>query len=100
MDRNGYIASIMQDDTSVCYLCGRSAVKLDRHEPLQGPNRQKSKRYGLWVSLCHRPCHLDVAHGDPETMNWLKRQAQIDAMNYYGWTTEQFIELFGRNFIC
>lgn len=100
MDKNGYNPSIIQQDTSCCYLCGRSAGKLDRHEPLQGFNRQKSKRYGLWVVLCHRPCHMQIAHGDPAVANRLKREAQQAAMTHYGWTTDEFIGLFGRNFIC
>jgi hypothetical protein len=29
----------------------------------------------------------------------VKRIAQVKAMRYYGWTTEKFIEIFGRNYI-
>lgn len=97
-DRNGYSLSIMQDDTTRCYLCGNRAGKLDRHEPCQGRNRRISKAYGMWVALCHRPCHLEIAHGDKAVADMLKQRAQIAAMNTYGWTKEEFIKRFGRNY--
>lgn len=99
MGQSKYIESILQDDTSRCYLCGREGGKLDRHEPLQGRNRQKSKQLGLWVALCHRPCHLEIAHGDPEVMLMLKQRAQIAAQTTYQWTKEDFIREIGRNYL-
>ena len=54
LDGNGYAKSILQEG-SCCHLCGHngSMDKLDRHEVFGGPDRAKSKRYGLWVLLCH-----------------------------------------------
>jgi hypothetical protein len=72
LDRNGYAPSIVQADTSKCFLCQRSGVKLDRHEIFGNAMRSKSKRMGLWVSLCHTPCHLTHAHGCAEVMDWLR----------------------------
>ena len=96
---NGYSLSIMQDDLTRCYLCGRSGGDLVRHEPIHGKNRKNSKAWGLWVALCPVPCHMYLAHGDAETDKMLKQRAQIAAMNTYGWTTEKFIQIFGRNYI-
>ena len=50
LDGNGYAKSILQEG-SCCHLCGHngSMDKLDRHEVFGGPDRAKSKRYGLWV---------------------------------------------------
>ena len=44
LDRNGYAPSIVQADTSKCFLCHRSGVKLDRHEIFGNAMRNKSKR--------------------------------------------------------
>lgn len=98
MDRNGYNDSILQHDLSFCYVCGRSCEKLDRHEIFGGANRQKSKEYGLWVMLCHNSCHLNGVHAFPDKYRYLKVKAQRMAMNQYGWTKEDFIRIFGRNY--
>lgn len=98
-DRNGYAPSIMQDDISFCYQCGRRDRKLDRHEPFGGAYRTKSKRYGMWIMLCHETCHLgkNGAHGDPRLNGLLRQDAQRAAMNTYGWDTSDFIREFGKN---
>ena len=98
MDRNGYALSIMQQDMTCCYLCGRTDRKLDRHEPFGGAYRDKSKRLGLWVLLCHEECHLSRAHGDPAINRMLRRDAQVWAMHKYKWTTQDFIREFGKNY--
>lgn len=96
-DRNGYNPSLLQSDHSVCFRCGTSVGKLDRHEIYGSSNRQKSKRLGLWVTLCRR-CHED-AHGYNSVMIALKQAGQSVAMQTYGWTTEQFIKEIGRNYL-
>lgn len=99
LDRNGYGLSILQDDESRCYLCGNRAGKLDRHEIYGASNRKKSKELGFWVMLCHYPCHMTLAHGDRDTMDMLHRRGQIAAMNTYNLTTDEFINLIGRNYL-
>ena len=100
-DRNGYAPSIIQEDDWHCYLCGRVAPKLDRHEIFQGSNRQKSKADGLWVYLCHVPCHQGKGgvHDNRAIRNTLSAIAQQRAMEEYGWTTEQFIARYGKNWL-
>ena len=99
LDRNGYGVSIMQDDLSRCYLCGRSTGKLDRHEVYGASNRKKSKELGLWVMLCHHPCHMQMAHGNKHMMDMLHWRGQIAAMNTYGWSIEEFRYVIGRNYL-
>ena len=99
LDKSGYAASIMQEDLSHCFLCGRCDRKLDRHEPLQGAYRDKSKADGLWVTLCHVPCHEGLAHGDRETREYLSRIAQEKAQEVYGWDTAEWIKRYGKNWI-
>ena len=99
LDQNGYAPSIMQEDTSFCYCCGRRDLKLDRHEPFGGAYRDKSKALGLWIVLCHDDCHegRNGAHGDPTVNAEYRREAQRMAMETYGWSTADFIREFGKN---
>lgn len=106
MDKNGYAPSIMQDTVfePFCYLCGANGAldKLDRHEIFGGPYREKSKRLGLWVLLCHNDCHIFgplAAHNNASTALQLKQEAQRRAMEAYRWSTEDFIREFGKNYL-
>ena len=106
MDKNGYAPSIMQDTVfePFCYLCGANGAldKLGRHEIFGGSNREKSKRLGLWVLLCNHECHIFgplAAHNNASTAFRLKREAQRRAMEAYGWSTEDFIREFGKNYL-
>lgn len=102
LDRNGYAASIMQDDER-CYLCGQyGGDRMDRHEVFGGAFRDKSKRLGLWVLLHHDPCHVygkHAVHQDAEVNRRLKAEAQQAAMEYYHWTVADFIREFGKNYL-
>ena len=99
LDRNGYAPSIMQNDVSYCFICGRTDRKLDRHEVFGASNRKKSKALGLWVMLCHDTCHLNGVHKNAADALILKEEAQRVAMLRYGWTKEDFIKKIGRNYI-
>ena len=98
---NGYAPSIIQHDISHCFACGRCDRKLDRHELFFGSNRQKSKKYGLWVTLCHEPCHLgrNGYQYNADKANELRAYAQRIAMKEYGWSREDFIRIFGKNYL-
>ena len=99
LDRNGYAPSIIARTEARCFLCGCSVEKLDRHEIFHGAYRQKSKRLGIWVPLCHSRCHLGGAHKNAQIDLMLKKIAQEAAMNAYGLTIEGFINLFGKNYL-
>ena len=98
LDRNGYAPSILP--TEGCANCKRE-TDLVRHEIFHGSLRQKSKAYGLWIVLCHYPCHQGRtgAHGDPAVNEEYRKEAQRRAMEVYGWTTADFIREFGKNHI-
>ena len=95
-----YSPSIVQQITDTrCFLCGRSDGKLDRHEIFHGTAfRQKSKIFGLWVTLCH-PCHMVLHHMKRSYDYRLKRLGQRKAMQEFNWTTEMFIKQFGKNYL-
>lgn len=97
--------SIIQMDPDRCYLCGRygtSADPLDTHHVFFGPYRSKSERYGLTVRLHHFSCHEfgnESVHANAAICRALQSEVQEIAMDHYRWTVEDFIGLFGRNYI-
>lgn len=95
--------SIIQTDRDYCFICGRNARAeywgLDEHHCFFGASRSKSEQYGLKVYICHDRCHLNGVHKNAELDRELKAKAQAIAMEYYGWDTNQFIEIFGKNYL-
>lgn len=84
-----------------CWLCGASG-QLDLHHLYGGPYRKKSEKYGLVVYLCHDSCHIFgplAAHQNKDTMTMLHQYGQRKAMAEQGWSTEDFIREFGRNYL-
>lgn len=75
---------------------------LDCHHVFGAANRDKSEQYGLKVYLHHCKCHIfgeESVHRNANIDRAVKEIAQKKAMRYYGWSTEEFIEIFGRNYI-
>lgn len=99
LDRNGYAPSVVQADTSRCFMCQRSGVKLDRHEIFGNAMRGKSKRMGLWVALCHEPCHLTHAHGNAQVMDWLHRVGESACLDTYDMDIPAFRGEFYTNYL-
>lgn len=97
--------SIIQKDRERCYLCGRPASfydPLDEHHVFFGPFRKKSEQYGLKVYLHHTTCHIfgkNAVHANATACRALQADVQRQAMNHYGWAVEDFIKMFGRNYV-
>lgn len=90
--------SIMQLDSTHCYLCGRNNC-LETHHVFGGYNRKKSEFYGLKVRLCHW-CHNEPpngAHFNKEAMEYLHKKGQEAFELYY--PEEDFTEIFGKNYL-
>ncbi len=90
--------SIMPPDSSYSQ---EQTGYLHRHEVFFGQNRQTSLKYGLFVYLMpamHNMSDMGV-HFNHEFDLRLKRIGQRAAMNHYGWTVEQFVEIFGKNYL-
>ena len=67
-----------------------------------GAYRKNSEKYGLTVYLCHGSCHIcgeKAVHSCRETMDELHRYGQKMAMERMGWTKEDFMREFGRNYM-
>lgn len=91
-------------DNRRCWLCGRNGATdpLERHHVFGGANRRKSEKYGLVVWLCGNECHRlgpESAHRNKTTMQILHRYGQKKAMREQGWTKEDFVRVFGKNYV-
>lgn len=93
--------SILESDSPRrCYFCG-ATQNLEKHHIFGGALRKKSERYGLTVTLCH-DCHNEPPHGvhfDAVRNNNLKAHAQRKAMRRFGWSTEDFVLHFYKNYV-
>ena len=92
---------IKGDKKDRCFLCGRNDW-IETHHIFNGTaNRKKSEKYGLKVNLCHW-CHNEPPRGvhfNSDMDLRLKRIAQKEAMEYYRWTIDDFIKIFGKNYL-
>lgn len=92
--------SIIQD-TKECYITG-TTFNLHEHHIFFGRGlRQLSEKYGLKVWLradWHNMSDYGV-HFDKNLDLSLKQMAQKKAMKHYGWTVQDFIKIFGRNYL-
>ncbi len=81
-----------------------STVRLEglhRHEVFYGANRQKSIDYGLVVFLTpemHNMSNYGV-HFNKAFNDELRRIGQKAAMEYYGWSIQDFRNIFGANYL-
>lgn len=93
----------IQPENDRCYLCGRTDRPRDRHHVFGGTaNRDKSEEYGLTVYLCHMGCHMygpRAVHDNIEADRKLKQEVQKIAMEHYGWTVDEWREIFGKNYL-
>lgn len=85
-----------------CYFCG-SQINLEKHHAMHGTaNRKLAEKYGLWVwccAECHRGTngvHGKNGHGKDLT---LKMDAEWSWIKHYGKTEEDFIQVFGKNYL-
>lgn len=88
--------SIMSDDPTRCYICGKRGW-IEFHHVFGGPFRAKSTKYGLVVPLCHS-CHNEPPNGvhhNAEKMRWLRAKGQEAFEREY--PDKEFIKEFGRN---
>lgn len=87
-----------------CYICGKWGTDyepLERHHCLHGTsNRKNAEKYGLVVYLCskHHRGSREGAHGNRKVDIYLIEQAQKAFEEKIG-TREQFMEIFGKNYL-
>ena len=86
--------SILQEDTTKCFLCERK-LELDKHEAFGGSNRQKSMQWGLVYYLC-RKCH-SKADLEKMTRQFLHDYARKIFIEKY--SEDKFLKEFGKNYL-
>ena len=98
--------SILQNNKDYCFICKRHKSAdfygLDKHHIYFGAYRNKSEKYGLFVFICHNECHIfgeRSVHRNYEVDTALKKYTQKKAMQHYGWSKEDFLKIFGKNYI-
>lgn len=84
--------SILTNDLSYCYLCGKPKNHL--HEVFFGKNRVNSMKWGCVVPLCAY-CHLKV-HSNIELDLKLKKLCQKRFIEVYD---DDFLSIFRKNYI-
>lgn len=92
--------SILQKEKE-CLIC-RTTRDLHCHHVFEGWGvRQISEKYGLKVWLCARHHNMsdESVHFNQMLNLKVKRWAQKKAMKHYGWTTQDFISVVGRNYL-
>lgn len=95
--------SIIQEDSSKCFLCGRNGSfdPLEKHHVFPGnPNRKHSEEDGLFVFICGDRCHRNgklSAHKSAVTAELLKVEAQKAYEDRH--TREEFVQRYGKNYL-
>lgn len=85
MPKSNYYSTVKIKDYSKHHIFGGVA------------NRPKSEEYGLFVWLTEEQ-HRYI-HEHPLTMRTIKKEAQKSFLKHYNKTIEDFIGIFGRNFL-
>lgn len=90
-------SSIIQDDLSVCFVCGRYGTEI-HHVYFGTANRKLSDKYGCVVGLCsehHRG--KNGVHQNRELDLKIKRIGQECFTKAY--PQDDFLAVFGRNYL-
>lgn len=95
-----------EDRPRKCSVCGQGEIwndPFDLHHVFGGANRKNSEREGLVVYLHHFACHEsgpNAVHNNREIDLKLKRAAEKAWLKANeGATVEDFMLIFGRNYI-
>ena len=82
-----------------CAVC-HTTLDLHRHHIFAGSDRALSEKYGLTVWLCarHHNMSSEGVHNNIALDRKLRAIAQRRAMKYYGWSVEDWLKIFRRNY--
>lgn len=92
--------SILTDDLEHCIICGKTPV--NKHEIFYGSNRHNSIKYGTVIPLCtseHHKGNVIGIHKDKELDLIWKKKGQSAYMKHYNKNVEEFISIFGKNYL-
>ena len=91
--------SAINNNLNECMVCGTNQ-NIHIHHVFRGAYRTQSEAYHYIVPLCihHHTVGKDAVHNNKEFDLQLKRLAQIHYESYCG-TRNNFIEIFGKNYL-
>ena len=89
--------SIMPTEKGKCYMCGSVGFTHEHHVFSGTARRRLSEEHGLKVYLCP-DCHRRV-HADAKLAQILKKHTEKMWMLENQKTIEDFIKVFGKNYI-
>lgn len=84
-----------------CLIC-HTEQNLHLHHCFEGTGRRKiSDKYGVTVWLCakHHNMSDEGVHFNRKLDIKVKQWAQKKTMKHYGWSKEEFIKIFGKNYL-
>lgn len=98
--------SIMQNDMTRCYLCGKTEAelheRLEEHHVIFGQGRRKlSEQYGLKIYLHGETCHRngkEAPHRNRLVRRTMEAAAQSAFEKEWG-SREEFMRIFGKNYL-
>ena len=85
----------------MCYVC-KTTQGLHMHHIFYGlANRKQSEKWGCTCYLCgkHHNLSNDGVHFNKALDDLLKQECELWCLKTYGWTIDDFIKEFGRNYI-
>lgn len=81
---------------TTCGIC-EACTYCEPHHVFPGTARRISDEYGAVVYLC-RNCH-ESYHRHPGSYKWLQSKVQADVMFRQGWTLEDWMNHFHKNYM-
>lgn len=106
IDQEGYAPSIFPEAEHTCFYaddrysaCGDGEIQ--RHvvfyDKKDAGLSEISKAHGAWVNLC--PVHIGLVKMFPQMKRALEREAQQRMMEKHGWDEEEFLRIFGKDYL-
>ena len=92
--------SIIQHEKE-CFVCGNTRDLAPHHCLMGNGMRPLAEQYGLkvWLCLDHHTGDHGVHHGNEALRKELQRVGERAFLDYYRKTVEDWIEIFGMNFL-
>lgn len=94
------LETINENGAPCSFLSGRCGW-IERHHVFGGTLRPLSEKYGLCVFLTHEEHNEapDGVHYNQANADALRAKVQRIAMEHYGWSEDEFRQIFGRSWI-
>lgn len=94
------MVSILQTEKK-CWVCGCKNNLHLHHTLYGGDKRRLSDKYGLTIWLCSKHHNMSDKgiHYDKELDLRVKQMAQMECMQHYQMSMDQWLKIFRRNYL-